>query len=142
MRRGSDTQLTYYAEKHVGLLSVEAGSRDREVDSPEYGVFCRFLDIRTDTDGVQPRDPVLASFGSASDRRSLEASVQEMGAVKWYDTMKGFGFIVLDNGGRDVFVHVSALQRPGITGLDEGQRVFVGAAEGRKGPEAASIQVA
>ena len=49
---------------------------------------------------------------------------------------------VRDGGGKDVFVHVSALDRAGITGLNEGQRVFVGVAEGRKGPEAASIQVA
>jgi CspA family cold shock protein len=65
-----------------------------------------------------------------------------MGTVKWYNAMKGFGFIVRDSGGRDVFVHSSALQRAGITGLNEGQRVFVGVAEGRKGPEAASIQLA
>jgi hypothetical protein len=50
MRRGSDTQLTYYAEQHVGLVPVEAGSRDREVDSPASGVFGCFLEIRTDSD--------------------------------------------------------------------------------------------
>jgi cold shock CspA family protein len=83
-----------------------------------------------------------ASFGSPSDRRPLEASAQEMGAVKWYKAMKGFGFIVRDSGGRDVFVHASALQRAGIIGLNEGQRVFVGIAQDRKGPEAASIQLA
>ena len=65
-----------------------------------------------------------------------------MGTVKWYNAAKGFGCIVLDGGGNDVFVHVSALKRAGIMGLSEGQRVFVGVAEGRKGPEAASIQVA
>ena len=68
--------------------------------------------------------------------------VQETGTLKWYNATKGFGFIVRDSGGRDVFVHASALQRAGITGLDEGQRVFVGVAKGRKGPEAASIQLA
>jgi CspA family cold shock protein len=72
----------------------------------------------------------------------LEASVQDTGTVKWYNAAKGFGFIVLDGGGKDVFVHVSVLDRAGITGLKEGQRVFVGAAEGQKGPEAASIQLA
>ena len=61
-----------------------------------------------------------ASFGSPSDRQPLEASVQEMGTVKWYNAMKGFGFIVRDSSGRDVFVHVSALERAGITGLKRG----------------------
>ena len=72
----------------------------------------------------------------------MEASVQEMGTVKWYSAAKGFGFIVRDGGGKDVFVHVSALQRAGIMGLNEGQRVFIGVAEGRKGSEAVSIQLA
>ena len=98
--------------------------------------------ISVDSSTAAPSRHPRASFGSPSDRRPLEASVQEMGTVKWYNTMKGFGFIVRDSGGRDVFVHSSALQRAGITGLHEGQRVFVGIAQGRKGPEAASIQVA
>ena len=86
--------------------------------------------------------PWRKSFRSPSDRQPLEASVQAIGTVKWYNTAKGFGFIAMDSGGKDVFVHVSALQRAGITGLSEGQRVFVGIAEGRRGQEAASIQVA
>jgi cold shock CspA family protein len=59
-----------------------------------------------------------------------------MRTVKWYNVAKGFGFIVLDGGGNDVFVHASALQRAGIMGLSEGQRVFVGVAQGQRGPEA------
>jgi CspA family cold shock protein len=90
---------------------------------------------------VPPRSP-RGRFRSPSERQPLEASVQEMGTVKWYNATKGFGFIVRDGGGNDVFVHVSALQRAGIMRLNEGQRVFVGVAEGQKGPEAASIQLA
>jgi CspA family cold shock protein len=98
--------------------------------------------ISIDSSTAAPPRPPRKNFRSPLNRQPLEASVQEMGTVKWYNAAKGFGFIVLDGGGNDVFVHVSALQRAGIMGLNEGQRVFVGVAEGRKGPEAASIQVA
>ncbi|ENR03634.1 cold shock protein CspA [Brucella ovis IntaBari-2006-46-332] len=45
------------------------------------------------------------------------------GTVKWFNTTKGFGFIQPDQGGTDVFVHISAVQRAGLTTLDEGQKV-------------------
>jgi CspA family cold shock protein len=64
-----------------------------------------------------------------------------MGTVKFYATDKGFGFIVRDRGGKDIFVHASALSRAGITELAEGQRVAVDMAEGAKGPEAVNIRL-
>lgn len=45
------------------------------------------------------------------------------GTVKWFNGQKGFGFIQPDEGGADVFVHISAVQRSGLNGLDEGQKV-------------------
>ncbi len=45
------------------------------------------------------------------------------GTVKWFNTTKGYGFIQPEDGGKDVFVHISAVQRAGLQGLDEGQRV-------------------
>jgi CspA family cold shock protein len=45
------------------------------------------------------------------------------GTVKWFNATKGFGFIQPDAGGQDVFVHISAVQRAGLTGLNEGQKV-------------------
>lgn len=45
------------------------------------------------------------------------------GTVKWFNTTKGFGFIQPDAGGQDVFVHISAVQRSGLTTLNEGQKI-------------------
>ncbi len=45
------------------------------------------------------------------------------GTVKWFNTTKGYGFIQPEDGGADVFVHISAVQRAGLPGLNEGQRV-------------------
>jgi CspA family cold shock protein len=69
------------------------------------------------------------------------ATVEELGTVKWYNATKGFGFIASDHGGKDIFVHASALERAGIMGLAEGQRVSVDVAEGRKGPEAMGLRL-
>lgn len=80
---------------------------------------------------------VAAGFGS--DRRgSRQASTVE-GAVKWFEPDKGYGFISPDGGGKDVFIHITALRRSGIEGLAPGQRVRVEVVEGRKGFEADSI---
>lgn len=46
-----------------------------------------------------------------------------IGTVKWFNTIKGFGFIQPDNGGTDVFVHISAVERAGMQSLSEGQKV-------------------
>ena len=45
------------------------------------------------------------------------------GTVKWFNTRKGFGFIQPEEGGRDVFVHISAVERAGLSSLNEGQQV-------------------
>jgi cold shock protein len=83
-----------------------------------------------------------SSFRSAtSDGPYSEMVVEETGTVKWFNTEKGFGFIALDGGGKDVFVHVSALERSGLAGVGEGDRVVVDVVEGRKGLEAARVRL-
>jgi CspA family cold shock protein len=60
------------------------------------------------------------------------------GTVKWFNSQKGFGFIQQDNGGQDVFVHISAVERAGLSGLNEGQKVsFEIVADRRTGKSAA-----
>ena len=56
----------------------------------------------------------------------------EKGTVKFYNDQKGFGFIQPDNGGKDVFVHATALERAGMRGLSEGQKVSFDTAEDRR----------
>lgn len=55
------------------------------------------------------------------------------GTVKWFNTTKGFGFIAPDDGGKDVFVHISAVERSGLTGLADNQKVGYDLKEGRDG---------
>ncbi len=68
-------------------------------------------------------------------------SVEMQGTVKWYNATKGFGFVAPLEGGKDVFVHASALQRAGVTQLAEGQTIWMDVVQGTKGPEASSIRV-
>ena len=55
------------------------------------------------------------------------------GTVKWFNLKKGFGFIVPDNGGADVFVHISAVEKSGLNGLNEGQKLSFELAPDRQG---------
>lgn len=66
------------------------------------------------------------------------------GTVKFFNTQKGFGFITPDEGGNDVFVHITAVQASGLEGLNDGQRVtFETEPDKRgKGPKAVNLQLA
>jgi CspA family cold shock protein len=77
--------------------------------------------------------------GFGVDRRAGRPSSSMEGAVKWFEPDKGYGFISPDGGGKDVFIHITALRRSGIEGLAPGQRVRVEVVDGRKGLEADSI---
>jgi CspA family cold shock protein len=98
-----------------------------------------------------PRPPAAGGYTGAGggfgggQRRGFDAPAasgpEQQGTVKWYNSAKGFGFIAPEDGGKDVFVHASALRRAGLTELAEGQRVSIQITQGQKGPEAASVRI-
>ena len=91
--------------------------------------------------------PNYARPSAPAERRPAVASqvvgstTESIGTVKMYKADKGFGFVGQDGGGKDVFVHATALERAGLTGLTEGQRVRMQIGQGQKGLEAHTIEL-
>jgi CspA family cold shock protein len=79
--------------------------------------------------------------GFSAAPRPSGPSVELNGTVKWYNPTKGFGFIMAEDGGKDVFIHRSVLMRANVPDLVEGQQVRMGVVDGQKGREAASIEL-
>jgi len=77
----------------------------------------------------------MARHTSGDDNR--RRSGMPTGTVKWFNTTKGYGFIAPDEGGKDVFVHVSAVERSGLTGLADNQKVGYELQDGRDGRQMA-----
>ena len=91
----------------------------------------------TNVINIDASTAVAPGFGA--DRRAQRPSSSLEGAVKWFEPDKGYGFVSPDGGGKDVFIHITALRRSGLEGLAPGQRVRVDVIDGRKGLEADHI---
>jgi CspA family cold shock protein len=94
--------------------------------------------------GGAPRAPARPSPRGSSggrERPDPATAVEVEGTVKWFNPEKGFGFVVCEDGGKDVFVHVSVVERAGLRGLDEGQRLAMKVVKTQKGREATSLTV-
>lgn len=99
--------------------------------------------IDVDLSTAQQR-PAPRSFDGGRPQRpapDLSSAVEIGGHVKWFDTTKGFGFIAAEDGGKDVFVHVSVLRDAGLSELAENQPVMVKVVETPKGREAVSLSL-
>lgn len=93
--------------------------------------------------GGMRRPPRAGGFGAGGGGpRHSGPTTELMGTVKWYNPTKGFGFIVAEDGGKDVFIHRSVLMRANLPDLVEGQPVRMGVVDGMKGREAATIELA
>lgn len=117
-------------------VRVGQGQKGRQVE--------QVISVDESTAGRQP--PRSGGFDSGPrpprpprQQADLGPGVEMVGTVKWYDPNKGFGFISPQDGGKDVFVHATALERAGRSPLTEGQTVRISVAQGAKGPEVRSI---
>ena len=72
---------------------------------------------------------------------SLEGAVDVDGVVKWFSSLKGYGFVSPNDGGKDVFVHITILRNAGLDSLMPGQNVRMKVVTARKGPEAVQVQL-
>jgi CspA family cold shock protein len=136
---------------HIGALqaagydSVPPGAKLKvQVSNSVKGAqVSRVLEV--DTAGAAERAPAPRSFGDAprGPRRAPDPStaVSVTGIVKWFDDNKGFGFVQSNDGGKDVFVHISILGPSGIQHLAEGQPVTMLVVDTPKGREALSISL-
>jgi cold shock protein len=95
--------------------------------------------MEVDLSTVQAQAPTLSRSPRGQSQPEGEV-IQGQGTVKWFNGEKGFGFIGLDGGGKDVFVHAAVVNRSGLTTLNEGQKVWIEYAMGKKGLEAKSVR--
>ena len=98
------------------------------------------------SDDAQGTRPVCVTVVGRSHGRSNGTAQREsdmaLGTVKWFNAEKGYGFITVDEGGEDVFVHYSAIDMTGYKSLEEGQKVKFEVGTGSKGPQAEGVTLA
>jgi CspA family cold shock protein len=159
-RRADGKVKWFNATKGFGFVTLDDGSQDAflpmailrragyedvregasiscEVGSGAKGpLVVNVLTVDNSTAVERPAGGERRGFGAAAPRGP--ASTLE-GAVKWFEPEKGYGFISPDGGGKDIFIHVTALRRSGVSALGPGQRVRVDVVDGRKGLEAERV---
>jgi cold shock protein len=139
---GSEAFLHIRALEAAGHGRVSEGARLRITveTGPKGKQVSQVLEV---TGGSEPRANFQRPGRGAPETKAPAAPEQEReGMVKWYNADKGFGFISLGSGEKDVFVHATALTRSGMSTLTEGQRVMISFEQGQKGLEARTIRLA
>ena len=133
LRRGGHETVGEGASLQVQVGPGQKGRQVTEVLSVDESTVSR---------RPSPRAPSGGGFGAPRSSGPATFIGETTGTVKWFNTEKGFGFIQPADGSKDVFVHISAVQRSGLQSLAEGQQVRVQVKQGAKGPEAGEISLA
>jgi CspA family cold shock protein len=127
----------------AGQDAVEPGTKLRvQVGQGQKGrQITAVLEVdRTTAAAPQPRRAPSGGGGGGRGFQPDESSAVEIdGTVKWFNGEKGFGFVVTEDGGKDVFVHISVLEKAGLRSLAEGQRISMRVVQTAKGREAISV---
>jgi CspA family cold shock protein len=123
---GQDAFLPMAILRRAGIEEVRTGAAITcEVGSGAKGpLVVNVIAVDSGPAGEEP-----------ADRPVRPATLME-GAVKWFEPERGYGFVLPDGGGKDIFIHATALRRSGLSIIEAGQRVRVEVVEGRKGLEA------
>jgi len=139
-RRG-DAFLHLKALRALGRESVPTGAKLRVVvsDGPRGAQVLRV--VAFDDSEADPAGSRTLSGQSPFRRpaRDTSGAIELTGKVKWFDDIRGFGFVASDDFGRDIFVHCSILGPAGLSGLEPGQAVSMKVIETPKGREAVEI---
>jgi CspA family cold shock protein len=137
-----DAFLHVKAVQALGRESLAPGAKlSVQVGQGQKGrQITNILSILSEGDGAPPpaHAPRPASqFGGRGP--DMSTATEMAGTVKWYNAAKGMGFVEVDGGGKDVFVHISVVERAGLTGLAEGQRITMRVVDTQKGRQAVSL---
>jgi cold shock protein len=121
----------------IGRETLPSGAKLRAVirSGPRGAQVARVIDVDTTSAIERPERPPRRPVPDAS------TAIDLTGKVKWFDGARGFGFIASDDFGKDVFIHNSILGAAGVSGLAEGQAVWMRVVETPKGREAITIAV-
>lgn len=136
----NDIMIHFSTLDAIGCAYVKEGDRVVcEVASGKSGLYViRVIEVKFESFDLRSLSGFFTSRLIPVDLESLE---EIEGTIKWYNPTKGYGFIVSDEGGREVFIHSTILQQAGYKALEPGTRVLAKVFQAERGPEARTIRI-